>query len=132
VPFDNSRHYLNNLVSHDFASSGNLYRRKSKTLLEPPTGGGKSRAEQLEEIGFVWHTGRVRPSFEERLEECRDFRREHDHLRIPLLPKCSPDDPPESQKMRSFYQVNRVQSTLPRHLSLSDLSFASCFVRCPS
>lgn len=68
--------------------------------------GGKSRAGKLDEIGFVWHTGAIKPSFEGRLDECREFRRNHDHLRIPQPAKYSKEDQSayESREERSFLQ----------------------------
>jgi hypothetical protein len=61
----------------------------------------------LEEIGFEWRVGAIKPTFEERIEECREFRRENGHLRIPQPSKPSAGDepPPEGEKARSFCMV---------------------------
>jgi hypothetical protein len=53
-----------------------LFRRKSKIIMG-------ERARKLEEVGFQWNSGIPRPTFEDRLEECRAFRRQHGHLNIP-------------------------------------------------
>jgi hypothetical protein len=54
-----------------------LFRRKSKIIIG-------ERARKLEEAGFQWNSGiPPRPTFEDRLEECRAFRRQHGHLNIP-------------------------------------------------
>ena len=41
------------------------------------------RTDKLNAIGFQWSTGTVKPTFDERLEECRNFRRKHGHLKVP-------------------------------------------------
>jgi Helicase associated domain len=64
-----------------------LYREKSNIILKRRTGSvdglHKSRAERLDEIGFRWRTSVIHPSFDERLEHCREFRRTYSHLRVP-------------------------------------------------
>ena len=74
--------------------------------MEPPEPGGKSRAERLDEIDFIWHTGAIKPSFEERLDECREFRRKNDHLTVPAPVKYSKEDQSnyENREERSFLQ----------------------------
>lgn len=64
------------------------------------------RVEKLESVGFQWSTGMAKPSFEERLDECREFRRENGHLNVPLPAKYNKDDQSEyeSKEVRSFYQ----------------------------
>ena len=64
------------------------------------------RAQKLESVGFQWSTDIKKPSFEERLDECREFRRENGHLDVPLPAKYSKDDQSEyeSKDTRSFYQ----------------------------
>jgi len=64
------------------------------------------RFEKLKEIGFQWNTDMKKPSFDERLEECREFRRENGHLDVPLPAKYNKDDQSEyeSKDVRSFYQ----------------------------
>lgn len=61
-------------------------------MVEPLGGGRKSRSERLAEIGFIWHSGAIKPSFEDRLDQCREFRRKHDHLKIPQPGKFSKED----------------------------------------
>lgn len=47
--------------------------------------------EKLDSIGFAWSgSGPKKLTWEERLEECRDFRRKHGHLNVP--------DPPNPKK----------------------------------
>lgn len=77
-----------------------LYRQKEPVIMG-------AREQKLNEVGFVWETGRVRPSFEERLEECRAFRRDHGHLDIPLpAARYNKGDPSssnhQSKEARSF------------------------------
>lgn len=86
--------------------AGKLFRQKTKGMVEAPEEGGVSRAERLMEVGFMWHTGAVKPSFEERLDECREFRRKHDHLKVPLPAKYNKEDQSayETREERSFLQ----------------------------
>jgi len=75
-----------------------LYRQKAPLIMG-------EREQKLNELGFVWETGVAKPSFEERLEECREFRRKNGHLDIPLPTKNNKGDQSncESKEVRSFY-----------------------------
>lgn len=78
--------------------TGRQYKLKSKTLMG-------ERKTLLDSIGFVWHTGSTKVTFEERLEECREFRRKNGHLNVPLpvqpaVHDASPNE--ESNETRSF------------------------------
>jgi len=87
-------------LSHcSLSISGKLYKQKAHVMVG-------ERTEKLESIGFQWTPGTTKPSFEERLEECRDFRRENGHLDIPLAKPYLATDPTEyeDKKTRSFYQ----------------------------
>jgi hypothetical protein len=78
-----------------------LYRQKAKAMMG-------ERAEKLEAAGFQWVTGAAKPSFEDRLNECRDFRREHGHLKVPAPVKHINKEDREAQysskEERSFRQ----------------------------
>ena len=79
-------------------STGRQYKLKSKTIMG-------ERGTLLNSIGFVWHTGAIKVTFEERLEECREFRRKNGHLNVPLPTQSAVDDPSpseESNETRSF------------------------------
>lgn len=68
--------------------------------------GGKSRYQLLDELGVNFHSDFVRFTFEERLEECREFRRKHDHLSVPLPKKyVKGQEVLESVAERSFIVV---------------------------
>jgi hypothetical protein len=51
----------------------------------------QDRIDKLNAIGFVWSTDKKKMSFEERLEDCRNFRRLHGHLTVPP-PLKAPDE----------------------------------------
>ena len=54
-----------------------LYKAKDKNIMGV-------RERKLEELGFLWMAPDFRQhTFEDRLEECRNFRREHGHLHVP-------------------------------------------------
>ena len=45
------------------------------------------RTDKLNSIGFAWSTGtRQKVPWEDRLEQCRDYRRKHGHLKVPPPP----------------------------------------------
>lgn len=53
------------------------------------------RTDKLNAVGFMWRTGTrgVKVTWEGRLEQCRDFRRVHGHLKVP-----PPPDPSKKKK----------------------------------
>jgi hypothetical protein len=66
----------------------------------------------LNAIGFVWETDIRNPTFEDRLEECREFRRQHNHLTIPPpVPKKEEDEStygsPEEKSLRWWAERQR-------------------------
>jgi len=44
------------------------------------------RFEKLDNLGFLWDIKKANPTFETRMEQLRDFRREHGHLYVPPPP----------------------------------------------
>lgn len=64
-----------------------LYKQNAKVLQG-------ERMEKLNSIGFVWSgPGSKKLTWEDRIEECRNYRRQHGHLNVPppLNPKKDPD-----------------------------------------
>ena len=55
------------------------YRKKLPSIMG-------ERCDKLNDLGFLWDIKKANPSFEERMEQLRDFRREHGHLDVPLPP----------------------------------------------
>ena len=65
------------------------YRKKLPSIMG-------ERCDKLNGLGFLWDIKKANPSFEERMEQLRDFRREHGHLDVPLPPL-----PPSHQRLDS-------------------------------
>jgi hypothetical protein len=80
-------------------------------------------------VGFIFETDFKHISFEERLEECWNFRRTHGHLNIPLPPPYAPvkpgatdehseeggereQPPPKEAKLRNWAQYQRAEYRL--------------------
>lgn len=67
-----------------------LYKKGSKVM-------EGERTDKLNSIGFAWSTGAPKKlTWEERLEECRDYRRTHGHLNVPPPPKPKKADEAEA------------------------------------
>lgn len=76
-----------------------LYRQKSNVIQG-------ERTEKLDSIGFAWGgKGLVKVSWDERLEECRNFRHKHGHLSVPFPPssksqsEANDDDNDEEEQL---------------------------------
>lgn len=74
------------------------------------------REEKLNSIGFVWSgSGPKMVSWEDRLEECRNFRRKHGHLNVPPPPnpkkasekEAATAQSPEERSFQSWCQRQR-------------------------
>jgi Helicase associated domain len=110
-----------------------LYRQQAKVIIG-------DRLFKLEEAGFDWNPGVHKPTFEERLDECREFRRRQGHLNIPVPTNADKRDPEafETKELKSFcfwaqrqrddYRRfnNGMKSSLDRKRirALSELGFA--------
>lgn len=64
----------------------------------------QDRIDQLNSIGFVWdcEENAKKASFEDRLEECRNYRRTHGHLTVPPPLKGVPTGPNYTKEESSF------------------------------
>jgi len=78
-----------------------IQRRQNKLKAEILS---EERKEKLNALGFVWKAGADKPTFEGRLEECRNFRRTHGHLNVPRSLDIKKNEGPQiSNEEKSFY-----------------------------
>lgn len=64
-------------------------------------------------VGFIWEVKVKHPSFEDRLEQCREFRRKHGHLNIPPY-KAGDINNNVSQEEKAFAQWAERQRNAKR------------------
>jgi len=78
-----------------------MQRRHCKLKSEVLT---EERKDMLNAVGFVWQAGVDKLTFEDRLEECRNFRRTHGHLNVPRPADRKKEDAPQiSNEEKSFH-----------------------------
>jgi Helicase associated domain len=89
-----TRHYKDYPSLSEWVSDQRkYYRRKSSKLCQ-------DRVQKLNDLNFVWDPPSFQKTFQIRVEECKEFKQKHGHLRIPLFNEKNEDgsDPTEEQK----------------------------------
>lgn len=77
------------------------------------------RMELLEKLNFEWLVRTKEATWEERIEECKQFRQEHGHLKIPVPAK---DEEPENKSVEGFQRwAEQLRAEKRKH----DLGFES-------